>query len=396
VPAGVTEQENDFFAALQSAATYTIDGNTLEMRDGDDALAIMAARELNIAVPTPEQAAPTGHVTAANGLVFRSGPGTDFPVLGLAPFGFEGEIIGRSADSRWWVVAVPSAPRGNGWASADFVAARDAGEVPIIAAPPASVPVPPPAPTPVPTPVPVPTFVPPTSQLQAQIAFWAHQTTTQQGQCTTIQWSVENVQAVWVYPLGRPCQQYPRTGQGSEQVCPPATTTYERRVGLSDGSITLGRVTVNLIPAAPAPTAVPVPPNTPVSPAVPVPPIAPIPPQNPLNGTAWTVTGFNNGRGAVTGPHSGTTLTARFGEQQISGSAGCNNFFGTYSVSGSYITIQKPGTGMMFCSEPPEIMEQVHEYLAGLTSSASFRFDGDGLEFRRWDGVMTVVYSRLQ
>jgi heat shock protein HslJ len=40
-PAGVMEQEAQYLAALQSAATYRVDGNTLEMRTADDALAAM-------------------------------------------------------------------------------------------------------------------------------------------------------------------------------------------------------------------------------------------------------------------------------------------------------------------------------------------------------------------
>ena len=38
-PAGVMEQEAQYLAALQSAATYQIEGNVLELRTKDDALA---------------------------------------------------------------------------------------------------------------------------------------------------------------------------------------------------------------------------------------------------------------------------------------------------------------------------------------------------------------------
>lgn len=42
------------------------------------------------------------------------------PVIGVAHEGDTGEIVGRSADSRWWVVSVPSAPGGMGWVSAEL------------------------------------------------------------------------------------------------------------------------------------------------------------------------------------------------------------------------------------------------------------------------------------
>lgn len=43
-PAGVMEQEAQYLAALQSAATYRVDGNTMEMRTADGALAAVFQR----------------------------------------------------------------------------------------------------------------------------------------------------------------------------------------------------------------------------------------------------------------------------------------------------------------------------------------------------------------
>lgn len=362
-PSGVMEQEAEFFAALESAATFTIDGDFIELRNADDAIAVQMVRELEVELPAPAPGVPTGRVTAPNGVNIRSGPGTNFPVLAVAPFGATGEIIGRSADSRWWVVAVPSAPGGNGWVSADFVAASNAADVPVIAAPPPPVVI---VPTPAPTPTPLPQ---PTATPSAQISFTADRTTINQGECTTIRWSVENVQAVWVYPQGQPFQQFPRTGQGSEQVCPPVTTTYEMRVQLRDGSVQFRQVTINVTPAAP---------------------------QNPLSGTNWQVTGYNNGRGAVTSPLNGTTLTTRFTADQVGGNSGCNDFNGSYWVSGSNISIGALGGGMMACGDPAGVMEQETEFRAALQSAVTFQFDGNRLTLRRGDGSTAVVFSRLQ
>ena len=361
-PAGVMEQEAEFFAALESAATFTIDGDFIELRNADDAIAVHMVREQEIAIPEPAPGVPTGRVTAPNGVNIRSGPGTNFPVLGVAPFGAEGEIIGRSADSRWWVVAVPSAPGGSGWVSADFVAASNAEDVPVIAAPPPPVVI---IPTPLPTPTPLPQ---PTATPTAQISFSANPTTIAQGACSTLTWSVQNVQAVWVYPQGQPYQQFPQVGQGSQQVCPPVTTTYEMRVQLRDGTVQFRQVTVTVTPAAP---------------------------QNPLNGTNWQVTGYNNGNNAVVSPLTGTTLTTRFSGDQISGNSGCNEYSGSYWVSGSNITIGTLAGGMMFCGEPG-VMDQEAQFQAALQSAVTFQFDGNRLTLRRGDGSTAVVYTRLQ
>jgi heat shock protein HslJ len=362
-PSGVMEQETEFFAALESAATYTIDGDFIELRNADDAIAVHMVRELEIDIPEPDPGVPTGRVTAPNGVNIRSGPGTNFPVLGVAPFGATGEIIGRSADRNWWVVAAPAAPGGSAWVSADFVAASDAADAPVIASPPPPVVIVP-SPAPTPTPQPQPTATP-----SVQMSLTADRTTISQGECTTIRWSVENVQAVWVYPQGQPYQQFPRTGQGSEQVCPPVTTTYEMRVLLRNGVVQFQQVTVNVTPAAP---------------------------QNPLNGTSWQVTGYNNGRNAVTSPLIGTTLTSRFSGDQISGSGGCNDYAGSYWVSGSNISVGALGAGMMACAEPAGVMEQEAQFLDALRSAVTFQFDGNRLTLRRGDGSTAVVFNRLQ
>lgn len=365
-PLGVMEQEAQFLAALGTAATYRIEGNFLELRDANDAIAVQMARNIEVVIPEPEAGVPTGRVTAPNGVNIRSGPGTNFPILATARFGAEGEIVGRSVDGRWWVVAVPSAPGGSGWVSADFVAVTDADDVPVIASPPPPVFVPPPTPTPAPTPTRPPA---PTATPAPQLSFSASPTTIDQGQCSTLRWSVENVQAVWVYPQGRPYQQYPRVGQGEERVCPPVTTTYEMRVLQRDGSVTFQRVTVNVRPAAV---------------------------QNPLPGTAWQVTGYYTGQGAVVSPISGTTLTVRFDNSSISGNAGCNSFNGSYSVSGTNISISNFSTSMSLCDTPTGIMEQEADFLRALQSSTSFQFDADRLTLRRGDGTVTVFMSRMQ
>ncbi len=366
-PNGVMDQEAAYLDALRTATTYTIEGNTLEMRDANDAIAVQMARVLTVNLPEPPAGVPTGRVTAANGVNLRSGPGTNFPVLAVAPRNAEGEIVGRSADGRWWVVAVPSAPGGSAWVSSDFVAVSDADEVPVIAAPappvvipaPTAIPWPTPAPWPTPTPVPAP-----------QLSFTVAQSTINQGACTTIQWNVENVQAVWVYPQGQPYRNFPRVGQGSEQVCPPVTTTYEMRVLMRDGSVTTRQVTVNVTPAAP---------------------------QNPLSGTAWQAVNFNNGQNAVVTPIEGTNLTLRFESgNQLSGNSGCNTFSGGYSVSGNNISIGALGGTQMMCADIDGVMDQEGQFQAALQSARTFRFDGNRLELRTAGDSIAVIFTRLQ
>ncbi|HSQ71416.1 MAG TPA: META domain-containing protein, partial [Rubrivivax sp.] len=156
-PEGIMEQEQAFLAALQSAATFRIEGDNLELRTAGDAIAVMMTRRVvvDLPEPAPEPATPTGRVVGTQGLNVRSGPGTVFPVSGVARLGDEGEIVGRSADGRWWAVAIPTAPGGIGWASADFVLATNAENVPVMQGPPPPTPTPTPLPRPAATPAPV-------------------------------------------------------------------------------------------------------------------------------------------------------------------------------------------------------------------------------------------------
>ena len=139
----------------------------LEMRTAADQLAVVMIRKVVVDLPAPDPApaTPKGRVTGAQALNIRSGPGVAFPVIGVARNGDEGEIVGRSADGRWWAVSLPAAPGGIGWASADFVLATNAENVPVIAAPPPPPPTPtpvrPPTATPAPPPPPTATPVPP-------------------------------------------------------------------------------------------------------------------------------------------------------------------------------------------------------------------------------------------
>jgi len=392
-PPGVMEQESGYLAALQSAATYRIEGDLLEMRTAADQIAVMMTRKSAVDLPEPPSlpTAPWARVTAPQGVNIHAGPGVDYPVIGFARDGDEGEIVGRDADWRWWAVSLPSAPDGVGWVSADLVLAMNVENVPVIEArppdvvptrvPPTAVPPstatppPPPTATPLPPPTATPTpLPPPTATPSAQISFWADRTNIEQGQCTTLRWSVEHVQAVWVYPQGEQYHRFPRAGQGSEQACPIRTTTREMRVLLRDGATTFREITINV--AGPPPT------------------VAPSPAPDPLAGTRWDVLNYNNGL-ALTTLIAGSYITLDFGaDGQVSGNAGCNNYFASYQVSGNNITIGQPSSTSLFCAEPEGVMEQEAEFLAALQTAATFRITGDTLEIRSADQI-AIIANRM-
>jgi heat shock protein HslJ/uncharacterized protein YraI len=377
-PQGVMEQEAAYLTALETAATWRVEGDQLWLRTAEDAIAVIAVKKAIVDLPAPEPKTPTGTVTGANVLNIRSGPGTNFPVIGAARQGDTGTIVGRSQDGRWWVVDAPSLPGGVGWVSADFVYATDAENVPVIASPPP----PPPTPTRVPPPTAVPataTPVPPTAMPGAQISFWADRTQINQGECATLFWDVHNVRAVWVYPRGADFNAFPRTGQGSERVCPSATTTYEMRVQLSDGSVQFRQIAINV--------------TQPIAPPQPPPVATPV--VDPLAGTRWTVANFNNGMGAVTGVIPNTTVTLEFDNSgRVQGQAGCNTYSAGYRAGGNTLTVSQPSATNMFCESPEGVMLQEQQFLAALQSAATFQISGNQLQIRSAADALAVVATR--
>jgi uncharacterized protein YgiM (DUF1202 family) len=120
--------------------------------------------EAATAPPTPVVQAPTptaqpalALLTASTNLNVRSGPGTNYQAIGVLQSGQSAEVTGLSFDRTWWQIKFPGALDGHGWVAAQYVAAQNVGNVPLVQA--ANVP-PAPTLTPTATPLPAPTATP--------------------------------------------------------------------------------------------------------------------------------------------------------------------------------------------------------------------------------------------
>lgn len=110
-----------------------------------------------------------------------------------------------------------------------------------------------------------------------------------------------------------------------------------------------------------------------------------------LEGTPWTVTGYNNGRGGVVSVIIGTELTMSFADGTVGGSAGCNQYSGPYELNGDQISVGPLANTERACSEPEGIMQQESEFLAALQSAATYTVDGDRLDMYREDGARALT-----
>ena len=351
--------DQQFVGVLQAAQNYRVrPGGTemeLAMPAGGGTLVF---RSIGLFTPQPTPTPPppvvidppapqtaSGVVIAPAGVNVRTGPGSAYPIIGAANFGVEGAIIGRSADGLWWVTPVRGAPNGQGWVSADFVRATNTGNVPVIEAPP--------PPTAVPTATPQAT---PSPTMQ----FSAGSTVINQGECTTLSWNVQNIQAVWVYPVGQPYAQFPVTGQGSQQVCPQQTTTYEMRVLLRDGTVHMQQITIQVQN-----------------------------PTNPLANTGWVATSLYGG---ALLPNAIPNLF--FDDNgQVSAFGGCNNFSGPYRVSAELVNIGPLSGTQMACAE--DINNQEATYLNAIQSAVTFESTLDTLILRDGFGQEVARFTRV-
>ena len=93
------------------------------------------------APPPPPEGVPTA--TTVDFVNVRSGPGTNYAVLFVAPPGASGEVSGKSSDGAWWQVKISTqySADGFGWVSADWVVTQNTESVPVVDAPPAPPPV---------------------------------------------------------------------------------------------------------------------------------------------------------------------------------------------------------------------------------------------------------------
>jgi heat shock protein HslJ len=107
-----------------------------------------------------------------------------------------------------------------------------------------------------------------------------------------------------------------------------------------------------------------------------------------LTGKVWALTELM-GKPPVTG----TGISAQFtADGKVSGSAGCNRYNGTYTVSGSNITFSSPmATTMMMCEQAA--MDQESAYLKALGEAKTFAVKGDQLTLSGGDGAKLAVYQ---
>ncbi len=114
-----------------------------------------------------------------------------------------------------------------------------------------------------------------------------------------------------------------------------------------------------------------------------------------LQGTSWLVTAYNSGTG-LTSIISGSTVTTTFGaDSRVSGSAGCNRYFGAYTSTAAQrdINIVQVGLTRMLC-QPADAMVQEGNFITALKAATSYQIAGQHLTLSKKDGSVAVSLKR--
>ena len=93
----------------------------------------------------------------------------------------------------------------------------------------------------------------------------------------------------------------------------------------------------------------------------------------------WRLEQMVDDQGQFTELLGETEITAEFSEGQINGRAGCNNYFGGYTVSNGKIDFGNIAMTEMFCADPDGVMDQEGHFLKLLADVASFEISEDSL-----------------
>jgi heat shock protein HslJ len=113
----------------------------------------------------------------------------------------------------------------------------------------------------------------------------------------------------------------------------------------------------------------------------------------PLTGTTWYLNSFVDDKGQFWTPGVMYPISLQLADNgNLDGNAGCNNYFGSYTLSGSTISIGTLGTTVMFCGEPG-VMDLETTYLAVLPLMNLYQVSGNELTLSDGTGRITMIYD---
>lgn len=110
-----------------------------------------------------------------------------------------------------------------------------------------------------------------------------------------------------------------------------------------------------------------------------------------LDGTSWVLSGYETA-GVFEAVADNVEITLEFINGEVAGSAGCNNYFGTYTQDDDQLTFGIIGSTLMACQE--DVMQQEIRFLGHLETVSMFTLDGTSLRIQT-DGETILVFDPI-
>lgn len=118
----------------------------------------------------------------------------------------------------------------------------------------------------------------------------------------------------------------------------------------------------------------------------------PAPEPTALSGSQWELLFFNiDGTEQALAP--GSMITAEFTDEEVVGSAGCNQYGAAYTLDGQNLTIEQAMMTQMACVDEG-VMTQETTYLSALAAVTGYTLEGDGLVLEYQGG--TLHFGRVK
>ena len=112
-----------------------------------------------------------------------------------------------------------------------------------------------------------------------------------------------------------------------------------------------------------------------------------------LEGTTWSLTSLVT-EGTATDVLPNTTVTVSFDNGNVTGSSGCNRYFGHYELSDKNITFTSLGSTLMYCTDPG-VMTQETTYMQLLLNATAYVISEDTLSLVNADGQDQLIFTAV-
>lgn len=361
-PGSLADQMAETFAQAQN---YRLEENgsvlVLAWANGGplDSYRLLDVLDVDLSVPAGGTNPATGKVTAPDGVFLRTGPGTNYPYVGAAPFGETGEIIGVSEDGQWWLASTPELPGGQVWVAAEFVEAQNTENVPVVTGSTAEL-----ALTGIPwewvsTTDPVQGLVTVGDPSRYLILFNDDNTAYIKADCNNVQATYTLAgSSLTISPGAATTAACPADSQGTlflQQLSSVAIFTVRGGNLYLDLKVDGG--TMRFVPQG-----------------------APVPAPQPPAAEAEANTLYLVSFGPQNAPQPvipGTVVFVVWADDQVAGYGGCNFFSGTVTPVNTYFTIGGILATQKDCPAPAGVMEQEQAFIAGLQRLTGYQWQSE-------------------